>query len=136
MVSKQPTESLDDVLELMNTEHQQISEIVGRINSAIASQDLPVIKRELMHLQLFEQSHFRHENEIMERYNYPDIVSHKDTHNTTIETLNSIIRSIIIENLHRISEDLGKYLAKSQRHILEDDNDLRDFLLEIKKDTG
>lgn len=136
MVSRQPTESLDDVLELMNTEHQQISEIVGRINSAIASQDLSVIKRELMHLQLFEQSHFRHENEIMERYNYPDIVSHKDTHNTTIETLNSIIRSIIIENLHRISEDLGKYLVKAQSHILEDDNDLRDFLLEIKKDTG
>ena len=136
MVSRQPTESLDDVLELMNTEHQQISEIVGSINSAIASQDLSVIKRELMHLQLFEQSHFRHESEIMERYNYPDIVSHKDTHNTIIETLNSIITSIIIENLHSISEDLGKYLARSLRHILEDDNDLRDFLLEIKKDTG
>ena len=136
MGSRSPAESVDDVLDLMTTEHRQLSDNIDRIKSAINSQDLSVIRRELMHLQLFEQSHFRHENEIMERYNYPDIVSHKDTHNTTIETLNSIIRSIIIENLHRISEDLGKYLAKSQRHILEDDNDLRDFLLEIKKDTG
>ncbi len=136
MTSRPPTESLDDVLKLMSTEHQQLSENIARIKSAIGSQDLSVIRRELMHLQSSEQSHFHHEETIMEHYNYPDIISHKNIHNEMIETLNNINRTVIIENLHNISDDLGKYLERSVRQIAENDNDFRDFLLELKKDTG
>ena len=136
MVSRHPAESLDDVLELMRTEHQQLSENIARIKSAIASQDLSVIRRELMRLELYEQSHFHDEEKVMEHYNYPNIVSHKDRHNTMIEILNNINRIVILENLQSISEDLGKYLEKSLEDALEDDNDLRDFLVELKKDTG
>jgi len=120
-------------LELMSTEHRQLSENIDRIKSAIGSQDLSVIRRELMQLQSSEQFHFKHEETIMEQYNYPDIISHKKIHNEMIETLNNINRTIIIETLHRISNDLGKYLEESLRQILEHDNDLRDFLLNRKK---
>ncbi len=136
MVSRPTTESLDDVLKLMSTEHQQLSEDIARIKSAIASQDLSTITRELMHLQTSEQIHFQHEEKLMEDCNYPDFVSHKDAHNANLETLNNINRTLIIEDLHRISDDLGKYLERSLRQIAEIDNDFRDFLLELKKDTG
>ena len=136
MVSRPPTESLDDVLALMSTEHQQLSEDIAKIKSAIASQDLSAITRELMHLQSSEQFHFQHEEKMMDDCNYPDFDSHKDTHNSMLETLNNINRTIIIENLHNISDDLGKYLETSLRQIAENDNDFRDFLLELKKDTG
>ncbi len=133
MDSRSPAESLDDVLELMSTEHRQLSENIDRIKSAIGSQDLSVIRRDLLQLQSSEQLHFSHEEEIMEQYNYPDIISHKKIHNEMIETLNNINRTVIIENLHRISADLGKYLEESLRQILQHDNDLRDFLLNRKK---
>ena len=133
MDSRSPAESLDDVLELMSTEHRQLSENIDRIKSAIGSQDLSVIRRDLLQLQSSEQLHFSHEEEIMEQYNYPDIISHKKIHNEMIETLNNINRTVIIENLHRISADLGKYLEESLRQILEHDDDLRDFLLNHKK---
>ncbi len=136
MVSRPPTESLDYVLALMSTEHQQLSENIARIKSAMASRDLSVIRRELMHLQTSEQFHFQHEEKMMENCNYPDIVSHKATHNAMLETLNNINKTIIIENLHNISDDLGKYLETSLRQIAENDNDFRDFLLELKKDSS
>ena len=89
-----------------------------------------------MRLQLNEQSHFHDEEKVMEHYNFPNIVSHKDTHNTMIEILNNINAIVILENLQSISEDLGKYLEKSLNGALEADNDLKDFLVELKKDTG
>jgi hemerythrin-like metal-binding protein len=120
----------------MSTEHQQLSEDIARIKSAISSQDLSAITRELMHLQSSEQIHFRHEEKLMEDCNYPEIVSHKATHNAMLGTLNNINRTVIIENLHDISDDLGKYLETSLRQIAENDNDFRDFLLELKKDAS
>ena len=136
MVTRPPTESLDDVLKLMSTEHQQLSEDIARIKSAIASKDLSTINRELLHLQSSEQIHFQHEEKMMEDCNYPDFVSHKDTHNAMLETLNNINRTIIIENLHDISNDLGRYLETSLRQIAKNDNDFKEFLLELKRDTG
>ena len=136
MVSRPSTESLDDVLAIMSTEHQQLSENIARIKSAIASKDLSTIRRELMHLQSSEQIHFQHEETIMKNCDYPEVVSHKDAHNAMLETLNNINRTLIIEDLHRISDDLGKYLERSVRQIAENDNGFRDFLLELKKDTG
>ncbi|MCH8110425.1 MAG: hemerythrin family protein [Proteobacteria bacterium] len=136
MAARLPAETLDDVLELMSTEHQLLSESVDRITSAIASQDLPVIRRELLHLQSSEQIHFRHEEEVMERCNFPGLVSHKDQHGAMVKTLSSIIRLVFVEKLRNISGDLGKYLERSLRHTMEHDNDFRDFLLKLRKDAG
>ncbi len=51
MTSIRPTKNLDDILELMSTEHQQLAETIARIKSAIDSQDLSVVRRELLRLQ-------------------------------------------------------------------------------------
>lgn len=136
MASRLPAEILDDVLELMSTEHQLLSESVDRITSAIASQDLPIIRRELLHLQSSEQIHFRHEEEVMERCNYPSLVSHKDQHSAMAKVLSSVIRLVVVEKLRNISDDLGKYLERSLRHALEHDNDFRDFLLNLREYAG
>lgn len=136
MTSIRPTKNLDDVLELMSTEHQQLSETIARIKSAIDSQDLSVVRRELLRLQSSEQAHFRHEEEVMEYYDYPDIASHKDIHKVMADTLSNINRNVVIDKLHNISDDLGVYLERALRQILEQDNDLRDFVMELRKDTS
>lgn len=128
-----PVESFDDVLALMSSEHQLLSESVDRIKSAIAKQDLPEIGRELLHLQSAEQIHFRHEEEVMERCNFPDLTKHKDEHSAMAKTLDSIVRLVVVEKLRNISVDLGSYLEKSLEHAVEHDNDFRDFLLNLSK---
>jgi hemerythrin-like metal-binding protein len=136
MNSIRPTKIFDDVLALMGTEHQQLSEAIARIKSAIASQDLSVVRLELLQLQSSEQAHFHHEEEMMQRYDYPDIVSHKEVHKVMADTLSSIVRNVVIDKLHDISDDLGNYLEKALSQILEHDNDLRDFLLARRKNTS
>lgn len=136
MISRSPSQSFDDVLELMSTEHQRLSETIGRIRSAIVSQDLPVIRLELVRLQSSEELHFHREEQMMEHYDYPDGVNHKNTHKAMLEALKNINRSIFAEKLHNISDDLGKYLEKSVGQISAHDNHLRDFVLELKKGAG
>lgn len=121
-------EQIDRVLEDMKSEHEQLIQTVHKIRDAIVAKDIDVAQQHLMNLQVYQQTHFQHEVAMMERYKYPHIKAHKETHDSLMRALDSINRLINLENLQRLNGELAVYLEDSLKHIIEADRPLQEFL--------
>ena len=122
-------DKIDQLLEEMNSEHEQLFQTVNMIRDAISAEQASLAKRHLMQLQIHQQSHFEHEVGLMEQHEYPHIKEHKKTHDSLIEALHSINRLINLENLQRLNGELAIYLDASLKHIIEVDRPFQEFLL-------
>jgi hemerythrin len=126
-------DQFDQVLEEMKSEHEQLFQTVDRIRDALSAEDVNAVKRHLMELQIYQQSHFDHEVGLMEQYEYPHIKDHKKTHENLNEALHGLNRVINLENLQRLNGELAVYLDKSLKHVIEVDRPFQEFLSAPRK---
>lgn len=132
MIDNRVDDDIDGILGAMKQEHEDLVRLVGRIKLAIDKKNVDDATELLVELQLYQQAHFQHEIDLMERYDYPDTAMHEAAHLALIESLNSIYRIIKLENLRRLNGELGTYLEDSLSHIMEVDRPLQEFLLARK----
>ncbi len=121
----------DQIGRLLNEielEHDQLFQTVDRIKDSLGAEDMAVARHRLMQLQVFQQSHFEHEVDLMEQYEYPGVNDHKNTHNGLNEALHSINRLINLENLRHLNGELAVYLENSLKHVIEVDRPFQEFL--------
>ena len=117
------------VLDEMRSEHEQLIDTVEKIRDAIRVGDVAAATEYLMQLQVHQEDHFQHEVALMETYGYPQTRDHEVTHKRLTDSLYGIIQLIKVENLRQLNGELGDYLEKSLKHIIEADRPLQDFLL-------
>ena len=80
-----------------------------------------------------EVSHFNDEEQIMERFDYPDLSAHRAEHNQMIDALSNINRIIIPDDPRFLSKDFIDYLEKTQSHEEEEDVLLKKFLASLER---
>lgn len=121
---------IDLLLKEMKSEHDRLIQTVGKLRDALRAGDMDLAKHHLLQLQIFQQSHFEHEDTLMDQYEYPHAADHKSRHNALSETLHKINRLIHVEDMPRLSAALADYLETSLAHIIEVDRPFQKYLSE------
>jgi hemerythrin len=126
----------DRDLEEMKSEHERMFQTVDKIKDAIGADDIYVAKHLMIQLQIYQQSHFEHEDKLMEQYEYPQIADHKAIHDNLNEALHNLNRLISLENLQRLNGELVTYLENSLTHVIEVDRPFQEFLSKSTERDG
>jgi len=87
----------------------------------------PKLKREkikdtLNKLYEFMKTHFKHEEEYMEKINYPQLEIHKELHNKIVNTINTFVKQLPTLNAESFEKELAKFIDTTIiRHIIQED---------------
>jgi len=73
--------------------------------------------------------HFRHEEQLMSKYNFPGLDAHKSEHEDFIYKINEFSFSDIDENQRQVTLELLKFVADwIEKHILKSDHGYKALL--------
>ena len=114
----------------ISADHAQLSDLVSRIRSAIESGRVSLTKDLLLRLAGLYKSHFRREELIMARIEYPAFQDHRREHRNLIDTLAAINQTLQLENLHGVSRDVAAHLETTLRHTIETDQQFLEFMMD------
>jgi hemerythrin len=130
-----PTIIEDPVLALDKIEqsHKVVRGILDGIRRSFDLNDNESAKILILKLLMTEVSHFNDEEQIMERFDYPDLSAHRAEHNQMIDALSNINRIIIPDDPRFLSKDFIDYLEKTQSHEEEEDVLLKKFLASLER---
>ena len=130
-----PTIIEDPVLALDKIEqsHKVVRGILDGIRRSFDLNDNESAKILILKLLMTEVSHFNDEEQIMERFDYPDLSAHRAQHNQMIDALSNINRIIILDDPRFLSKDFIDYLEKTQNHEEEEDVLLKKFLASLER---
>jgi len=130
-----PTIIADPVLALDKIEqsHKVVRGILDGIRRSFDLNDNESAKILILKLLMTEVSHFNDEEQIMERFDYPDLSAHRAQHNQMIDALSNINRIIILDDPRFLSKDFIDYLEKTQNHEEEEDVLLKKFLASLER---
>lgn len=130
-----PTIIEDPVLALDKIEqsHKVVRGILDGIRRSFDLNDNESAKILILKLLMTEVSHFNDEEQIMERFDYPDLSAHRAEHNQMIDALSNINRIIILDDPRFLSKDFIDYLEKTQSHEEEEDVLLKKFLASLER---
>ena len=109
-------------------EHEKIAKIMEDIKGASGSGDTNECKDLLFKLRIAEEIHFRREEVIMDRINYPGLAAHTIGHNEILKVLRSVIHTITTEDTRTISLAFINYLNNVKIHGERYDISLENFL--------
>ena len=112
----------------ISTDHAHLSDLVSRIRSAIDDARVSEARQQLFRLEGLYASHFRREEFIMARINYPALDDHRREHCGLIDTLARINQVMNMENLQGISPAIAAHLETTLRHTIETDRQFLDFM--------
>lgn len=119
-----------DVPEI-DEDHRRLIELFNILNHAVAEQDAPsyieAVMEELISCTLW---HFRHEERLMLRYEYPGLAEHKSEHEELIASAKALQAKHLREGTPVLAEDLRFLEHWLTGHILGADKDLGAHLCE------
>lgn len=120
-------------VETIDKEHMRLFEIIADANRVIHEEFIPdkydEIMRILAELKDYTQVHFRDEEAIMERVNYPELVAQKNAHALFEEKLAEINLDEIDDNQQEYLEELLDYLLSwLSVHIIHMDKKIGEFM--------
>jgi len=119
---------VEDMLKGLDDDHDRLRELGGRILSAIEANDVEGARRNLLALQLAQDTHFRFEERLMTETGYPGRRAHAEDHLQLGETLAAINRALGSSRIGALSHDLSVFIDDSLNHVEELDRSLRAFL--------
>ncbi len=111
---------------IIDYQHRKLVNLINDLYDTNQKQDfkedlLAIIMDELVK---YTQYHFTTEENMMEKVNYINLPSHKDTHHHFVERIN-FLQSQLLEKKSDIGKDLFEFLRKwLLQHILKEDKDL------------
>ncbi len=118
-------------IEEIDKQHKQLIDIINKLFNAFSEGTAEAIIPEIIEeLTDYTQSHFKTEEELFVKYNYPDTKKHKDEHSEFINKV-EIWTKNYNNNLSNIPYELMDYLKKwLLQHILKEDKAYSKFLNE------
>jgi hemerythrin-like metal-binding protein len=124
-------------VEAIDSEHRQMIDIINRINDLIEKGGQLEDARDAMdELLTLTQGHFVHEERIMEQSAYPGMAAHTEEHRKLLEQMRNLIGDA---KRTRSSLRIGlvpAFLSDwAERHILQDDRKLGEFLAALGENT-
>ena len=110
---------------LMDHEHRRIITLINQILIAMEqNQGKNVQRKLLLDLIMYTEDHFKREEEIMQRIEYPDLSAHKQAH----EKLNKEVLELMkrfVDGRSMLSVEVSRFLSDWVfLHILKDDKKL------------
>ncbi len=121
-------------IEEIDKQHKQLIDIINKLFNAFsegkAEKIIPEILKELTD---YTNYHFKTEEELFEKYNYPDTKVHKDRHSECVNQI-EIWKEKYQKDITNIPYELMDYLKKwLLQHILKEDKSYSKFLIEKMK---
>lgn len=112
---------------------KQHATLVGIVNSLFEqyenNADHTASAKALVKLQIYVANHFKHEEELFEKYNWPQINEHKSAHAILVEKIKDIESDLSQENDEKNSLRLMNLLKEwLSQHILVEDKAYAEFL--------
>jgi hemerythrin len=81
-------ESMSVGVSILDVDHRRLVEILARLQNSVGEHsNRELIAATIATLLEYTEEHFRHEEESMERFNYPDIAQHVGEHNDLMRKL-------------------------------------------------
>lgn len=113
----------------IDSQHKGLFNIINELFTAMRTgKTEEKTKIILKKLQQYTVSHFKYEEEKMKQYNYPDLNTHKQLHQSFVSRIETFIAESEAEN-KTISIDLLKLLKEwLQNHILKIDKQYTPFI--------
>jgi hemerythrin-like metal-binding protein len=124
------TKDLEVGITFIDQQHRKLVDILNRIGEALAENvEYWIIGSFIEELEQYTQYHFTAEQEMMQKYNYPEADSHEHKHDYFIEQLKDAVESYKMGEAQRVIRDLRTFLKKwLASHILGTDKELAKFL--------
>ena len=118
-------------IEKIDNQHKKLIEIINKLFDSFsegkAEDIIPEIIKELTE---YTQYHFKTEEELFEKYNYPEKESHTGRHNEFINNVKDW-KEKLNNNNKELPYELMEYLKKWMlQHILKEDKDYGKFFKE------
>ena len=119
--------------DLIDAEHEELFRLVNDFHTRwLEAHDRQAIARVFNQLIVYAETHFRHEETIMEEHGFSKLAEHKQVHEAMIETIFQLHRSYMEENAHLEVNNMKFVKSWLIDHILENDYRFRDFLARSK----
>ncbi len=112
----------------IDEQHDALFKILDEIEMKIITDD-PSLVRSMKRLQLYLKEHLHYEEELFERYSYPDTNVHKDQHVKFLRMCELLQKSMKLDRDER-AQVFEKFKEYSLRHFVEYDLKYGDFLRE------
>ena len=115
-------------LELIDTQHQKLVEILNNLNEIKKEKNIERLIRGFHDLICYSRIHFFDEEEIMKKINYPKYEEHKLEHKFFIDKLEEINKEIYEKNVY-ISLSMRIFLKDWLiNHILKTDREIIPYI--------
>lgn len=114
----------------MDEEHRQFIARVNDLNKAIVESENKATVERVMDLMLMEATHhFRHEQQLLARWNYPDTAAHAATHAQLTAQFERVMKEFAESDVSFVWALKGLHLKQLLvGHLLKEDMKYRDFL--------
>ena len=114
--------------EKVDRQHRHLFEIINKlIERSAASSDSKLVTETLTEMLKYAKEHFTDEEELMQKYGYPEIELHKKQHAYFIETTAELSINAL-NNQSMVASEIAEFLQLwLTNHILKSDMKYRDF---------
>lgn len=128
------TEELSVKNELIDSQHKRLIGIINDFYEAVnKGNDDAAIKKAIGNLTYYVKTHFADEENLMERYNYPQLPLHKQIHQRLTQRVNEYIEKLRTGQ-KILSLDMAIFLKGwLENHIAETDKKYGIYILEKQK---
>lgn len=109
--------------ELVDEEHKKLFEISNRAFKAVLGKEkVSKIKTIVHELIEYTQTHFKDEEDFMQRISYPSIKEHKTIHQHIITSMNKFLKTINQKDINEIEKELAHFINQwFISHIIHED---------------
>ena len=113
-----------------DNEHKRLIEMLNKLNDAMSQgQGQKVMAGILSELANYTKTHFKHEEDAMEKHNYPGIAEQKTQHNDFINKLNEMQAQFNSGNVALSIQMFNFLVSWVQNHIKKVDKNYADFFV-------
>ena len=121
----------------LDDEHKAFLNVVNQAYLASQVDDFEMMEKVFEKCYDYARNHFSHEEDIMERIQFPDIENHMKSHQVFIHNVSEMRQQFEVapsmEDKHRISIKLANFLnVWLLGHILSKDKVLKPFLVRLR----
>lgn len=121
----------------LDDEHKAFLDVVNQAYMAAQVDDFPMIEKVFEKCYDYARNHFSHEEDIMERVQFPDIQNHMRSHQVFIHNVSEMRQQFdvapSIEEKRKLSQKLANFLnVWLLGHIMSRDKILKPYLIRIR----
>jgi hemerythrin-like metal-binding protein len=122
-------ETLSVEVDEIDEDHRRLIDLFNILNHAVEDEEtkayVDAVLEELISCTVW---HFRHEERLMVKYDYPDAGEHKTEHRDLIDSVNALQQQYLKAGKHLSSQDIEFLEHWLTGHILSADKDLGAYL--------